>query len=265
MTKFAIVAIAIATASCADKAPPTPPDNATVQAQSALAVAAETVIIGTNDGKKIFADHVPVEHGRATIVLFHQAGSSSYEYAAIAPKLNALGYSTLVVDQRSGGNLYGPNRTVNEYGKSAASYVDALPDLEAALNWARLQGQPVILWGSSYSASLALRIAADNPTLVAAVLAFSPGEYFDDKNYARAAAAKVTVPVFVTQGKDVKEMAQSQPIFDALASGQKKMFTPSIAGVHGASTLRTDRNPTGAAENWQAVEAFLDSLKLPRT
>lgn len=265
MIKFGILGIALITASCADKAPPPPPENSTVEAQSVLAAAAQTVIIGTTDGKKIFADYVPFDHGSATIVLFHQAGSSGYEYADIAPRLNALGYSTLVVDQRSGGNLYGPNRTVIKYGKSTAQYIDALPDLEAALNWARLQGQPVILWGSSYSASLALRIAADNPTLVTAVLAFSPGEYFDDKRFVRTAAAKIKVPVFVTQGMEAKEFAQSEPIFDAVASGQKTLFRPRVGGIHGASTLRTDRNPTGASENWQAVMQFLKDLKLSRS
>lgn len=264
MMKLGISCIALLVASCADKAP-SPPDNSVAQAQSELAAAAQTVTIGTRDGKKIFADHVAVQHGRATIILFHQAGSSGYEYTDIAPKLNALGYSCLVVDQRSGGDLYGPNRTVNKYGKSATRYIDALPDLEAALNWARLQGQPVILWGSSYSGSLALRVAADNPTLVAAVLAFSPGEYFDDKDYVRAAAAKVTVPVFVTQGMEADELAQSQPVFDAVASEHKRLFKPRLAGIHGASTLRADRNSKGASENWQAVTLFLDSLRLPRS
>jgi pimeloyl-ACP methyl ester carboxylesterase len=261
--KLIILSIALLTTACVDK--PKPPENIVADAQSELAAAAQTVTIGTKDGNKIFADHVPVEHGRATIILFHQAGSSSYEYADIAPRLNALGYSTLVVDQRSGGNLYGPNRTVIKYGKSAPDYVDALPDLEAALNWARLQGQPVILWGSSYSASLALRVAADNPTLVAAVLAFSPGEYFEDKRYVRAAAARIAVPVFITQAMDARELAQSEPIFDALSSKKKTLFKPSVGGVHGSSTLRTDRNPTGYSENWRAVLQFLKALKLPRS
>jgi hypothetical protein len=31
--------------------------------------------------------------------------------------------------------------------------------------------------------------------------------------------------------------------------------------VHGSSTLRTDRDPQGADENWAAVTAFLGRLK----
>lgn len=31
-------------------------------------------------------------------------------------------------------------------------------------------------------------------------------------------------------------------------------------GVHGSSTLIMDKNPTGYAENWQAVQAFLQNL-----
>lgn len=225
-------------------------------------IARQTVVIGTSDGKKIFADHVPVAHARATIVLFHQAESSAQEYAEIAARLNAMGYSTLAVDQRSGGRMYGANRTVEQYGSSGENYVAALPDLVAALNWARLQGQPVILWGSSYSASLVLKAAAENPTLVAAVLSFSPGEYFEDKNFVRQAAAKVAVPVFVTQASTAEEVAEAKPIFDALPSNDKMFFEPKTQGVHGSSTLRADRNPKGAAENWQAVTAFLDGLGL---
>ena len=239
----------------------TQPTAPAEDARAKRLIAAETVVIGTSDGQKIFADHVPVEQARATIVLFHQAESSSYEYRGIAEKLNEAGYSTLAVDQRSGGDLYGPNRTVRKYQKSAA-YLEALPDMDAALNWARLQGPPVILLGSSYSAALSFILAADNPERVAAVLAFSPGEYFDDPALVRQAAARVHTPVLITQAKTSEEVAQSQAIFDALPGPDKTLFIPQAGGVHGASTLRPDRNPAGVAENWQAVTAFLDRLVL---
>jgi dienelactone hydrolase len=232
-------------------------------AKAELTAASETVIIGAKDGKKFVADHVPVPHARAIIVLFHQAGSSAYEYSTIAPRLNALGFSTLAVDQRSGGNLFGPNRTVARAGKSQQDYLAALPDLEAALNWARLQNSHVILWGSSYSASLIFRIAADNPDLVTALLAFSPGEYFPDKHFTSDAASDVHVPVFITCAKDAEEVSEARAIFDGMPDAKKTLFLPKIGGIHGSSTLRQDRNAAGASENWEAVTAFLGQLHLP--
>ncbi|WP_420146012.1 hypothetical protein [Sphingobium sp.] len=150
---------------------------------------------------------------------------------------------------------------MNKYRKSDQNYVDALPDIEAALNRVRLQGPPVILFGSSYSASLSLRAAADNPNLVAAVLAFSPGEYFGDPHFSRNAARDATVPVYISQSSKAEEIAQSRAIFDNL-TGTKTMFVPRNGGVHGASTLRKDRNPHGEDETWSAVLKFLQALTL---
>ncbi|SEJ97094.1 Serine aminopeptidase, S33 [Sphingobium sp. AP50] len=257
-----VVSIAIGLFLSACSAPKEDSDPAGNVAQMEMTAAAQTAIIGTEDGKKVFLDHVPVESARATIILLHQAGASGYEFKDIVPRLNAEGYSTVLVDLRSGGSLYGPNRTVNKYGKSAQNFSDALPDIEAALNWARLQGPPVILLGSSYSASLCLRVAADNPSRVAAVLAFSPGEYFPDRHFTGAAAKAVTVPVYISQSSETEEILQSKSIFDALASKQKILFVARNGSVHGASTLRSDRNPSGADENWKSMNKFLTTLSL---
>jgi pimeloyl-ACP methyl ester carboxylesterase len=263
MRKFPVFGLALALTACGSGSTRTQADALPANdAKAELAAAAETIVIGTRDGRKIYASHVPVPHARATIVLFHQAGSSSYEYTDIAPRLNEAGYSTLAVDQRSGGRLYGPNRTVIKAGKTSQTYLDALPDLEAALNWSRLQGQPVILWGSSYSAGLIFRIAADNPDRVAALLAFSPGEYFSDKHYVVDAARKVVAPVFITQAKAPDEIAAARAIFAAVPGTAKTLFMPKANGVHGSSTLRPDRNPAGAEENWRAVMTFLGQLRL---
>lgn len=58
------------------------------------------------DGLDISADLYLTSDDRATpfIVLFHEAGSSRGEYRDIAPRLNALGYNVMAVDQRAGGS-----------------------------------------------------------------------------------------------------------------------------------------------------------------
>ncbi|MDR9866068.1 hypothetical protein, partial [Pseudomonas baetica] len=90
-----------------------------------------------------------------------------------------------------------------------------------------------ILWGSSYSASLVFLLAADYPDQVKAVMAFSPGEYFDDKTMVRAAAANVKAPVFATSAQDGHEVDEARNILAAVP-GQKEQFVPKQGGVHGA-------------------------------
>jgi alpha-beta hydrolase superfamily lysophospholipase len=200
--------------------------------------------------------------GAPTILLFHQAGSGKSEYEPLGPRLAQLGYTALAIDQRSGGDLYAPpNETVQHLGHSEG-YMAVLPDMEAALAWAKQThpGAPVYVWGSSYSAALVFALAARHPHDIAAVLAFSPGEYLPDKHFVHDAARRVHVPVFIDSAADADEERNARSIYDAVASTVKEDYVPK-AGIHGSSTLRADRDPDGAAENWDAVSAFLAKLR----
>ena len=223
---------------------------------------AEPVTFASADGVKVFGDYQGSKDGsRPLILLFHQASSSLHEYDPIAPKLNQLGFDTLAIDQRSGGSLYGPNQTAAA-ARAGSDFSAAYPDLEAALKWGRANhaGQKVVAWGSSYSASLVFLLAAQHKGEVAAVLSFSPGEYFGSSSLVREAAAKVDAPVFVSSAGDSGEVGEAKRILAAAHSAQKTQYVPK-SGTHGSSSLRDDRNPRGAAENWKAVEAFLQSVK----
>jgi dienelactone hydrolase len=212
------------------------------------------------DGVTVYGKYYSAAHPKAVILLFHQAGSNSAEYASIAPRLTQEGYSALAIDQRAGGDMFGyVNQTQKEIGYNA-SYLEAVPDLEAALAYAAKQQLPIAVWGSSYSSSLVFLLAAKHPGEIKAVLAFSPGEYFDTPNMVQTFAAKVDLPIFVTSAKDKEEIAQAKIILAASPSKMKIQFIPQIAGVHGSSTLRSDRNPKGSVENWTAVLAFLNSV-----
>jgi dienelactone hydrolase len=159
------------------------------------------------------------------------------------------------------------NRTASELGKEV-DYRAALPDLEAALAWPAGQGLPArsILWGSSYSAALVFLVAASHPSAVAAVMAFSPGEYLSsdhpgDEHSVKDAAAQVQAPVFITCAQDSEEIAAARAIARAVPGSRAVQFVPKRGGVHGSSTLRRDKNPQGGEENWQAVEKFLAGLR----
>jgi dienelactone hydrolase len=211
-----------------------------------------------NDGVTVYGTLYRAAKPRAVILLFHQAGSGRGEYVSIAPRLVAAGYTALAIDQRAGGTLYGKNETAAALGKEAG-YLDARPDLQAALDWAETQKLPVILWGSSYSSALIFPLAANNPGKVRALLSFSPGEYFDGALAIGPAAGKVTVPVFVTTAGTPAEIATAQSIVAAIPPGKAIVYVPK-AGVHGSSTLIATKNPAGAEANWRAVFAFLKAV-----
>ena len=76
-----------------------------------------------------------------------------------------MGYNVLAIDQRSGQTINGiENKTVGSAvtaGKTTR-FIDAKPDITAAVDWVKNKyNRNVILWGSSYSACLALMIAAE--------------------------------------------------------------------------------------------------------
>jgi len=219
----------------------------------------EPLTLKAADGVVIHGVYYKAPHPKALILLFHQAGSGKGEYASIGPRLVSAGYSAMAIDQRSGGELFGTNETVAALPKSAG-YLEAKPDLEAALAWGQAQKLPIAIWGSSYSSSLVFVIAAEHPDTVKAVLAFSPGEYFDDKTMIGNAAKKVTVPVFVTSANSADEINAAHAIISQSPSATKVQYIPKSGGVHGSSTLLPVRNQTGAEANWGAVLSFLGKV-----
>jgi dienelactone hydrolase len=227
-------------------------DSACAKASEAV----QPVALNASDGVKVHGALYEAAKPKALILLFHQAGSSKDEYATIAPRLREAGYSALAIDQRSGGGLYGTNETANELGRKA-DYLEARPDMQAALDWAQQRKLPIILWGSSYSSALIFPLAAGDPQGVIALLAFSPGEYFDDKRMIRAAAAKLEVPAFIASTNSQEEVGEADPIMAALPRNASNVRYAPERAVHGSSMLIAKRNPEGAEAGWRAVLAFL--------
>jgi dienelactone hydrolase len=222
--------------------------------------AREQVTLTASDGVRLYGDFYPTgTKSDPYILLFHQAGSNRAEYGPIAPRLVELGFNCLAIDQRSGGDMWDQqNETVRHVGHNG-EYSEVLKDMEAALAWAKSSGNnsKVLVWGSSYSAALVFLLAAQHPDEIAGVLAFSPNEYLDRKHAVHDAASKITVPIFVTSAKDRDEIDAAKSILASAPAQQKTLFVPHIAGVHGSSTLRADKNRAGESENWRAAEDFL--------
>lgn len=235
---------------------------------TALAADSHSISFKSADDLLISADSYSPHDSEKTpvIFLFHQAGSSRGEYNEIAPRLNQLGFNCIAVDLRSGEYSRGKdNETAIRAGKKdlPTRYADALPDIIAALQYARKQYRhsKVIAWGSSYSASLVLKVAGDQPQLVDGVIAFSPGEYFahqgKSKTWIRDAAQNIKTPVFITSSKN--EAGDWQPIYETIDTTSKQRFVPKMAGKHGSKALWKKYDDSAAY--WNAVTKFLDRYK----
>ena len=239
-------------------------------ATGAVPARAEAIKLQAADGVAVYAEvwRAPDRPGGAkppVIIAFHQAGANHAEYGPIAPRLVAAGFTVLAIDQRAGGDMFGaPNRTVAALGRQT-QFRAVLPDLEAALLWGHqaAAGAPVIAIGSSYSAALVFLLAARHPGALAAILAFSPGEYLDGPEVVHQAAAQIQIPVLVDSARAPDEIAAAKSLLDAVSAAGKVQIVPHAGGVHGASTLRTDRDPAGAEENWRGVLAFLAPFAKP--
>lgn len=223
----------------------------------------KTINFTATDGLAVTADlYMTDDENAPLIILYHQAGFSRGEYRAIAPRLNALGFNCLALDQRSGGEV---NGVKNETHREAAGqdkgtkYVDAVPDIEGGYLYAKneLNAKNIIVWGSSYSAALVFYLAGKYPGAIHGILAFSPGEYFKINGKTIAFyASKVSCPVFVTSSK--REYKQWKGIYEAVPA-DRYFFLPKATGYHGSRALWPVHK--GNDEYWKAVNDFLQRLK----
>jgi pimeloyl-ACP methyl ester carboxylesterase len=226
----------------------------------------EEVMFQASDGVNVHADLYATGDKSAPIVLlFHQAGSNARaEYGSIVPRLIEHGYNVLAVDQRSGGTrLGGVNRTASAFDGGSPSYCDAYPDLEGALAFVIASGfdGPHVVWGSSYSAALVIRLAAEHPEEVSGVLAFSPAsgdpmgackpgpflENLETPTLALRPASEMENPRVQAQLEQFQELGHATYVAEN--------------GVHGSSMLSPERVEGSVEATWIAVEEFLAQVE----
>ncbi|MFT4525495.1 MAG: dienelactone hydrolase [Bacteroidia bacterium] len=218
------------------------------------------VIFPSKDGLTMYADLYETDKSHPYIVLLHMARSSRGEYREIAKRLNKLDLNCMAVDLRSGRERnYVPNETnalATKLGLNTR-FLDSEPDIMTAIDNAyAIGGKPIILFGSSYTASLALKYAKEN-SKIKAVVAFSPGEYFGKDLNVEEAVAGLNKPTFIASSATEKEVTE------AIASGVSKSklitYIPPIGGKHGSESLNPD-----CEENhvyWIQMINFLQNVK----
>lgn len=224
-----------------------------------ISIGQEKVFFTSSDGLEITADFYQADPFQPYVIFMHQARSSRGEYKEIAPRFVKMGYNCLVVDLRSGGEMnFVQNETANRANEENLpnSMIDARRDVAAAIDYAfKASGRQVILFGSSYSATLALEESKSDPK-VQAVIAFSPGEYFPGHSV-KETLNGLRKPYFVTGSLN------EQPYIEELMSGANSeagiIFAPKDGqGRHGASTLWKEE--PAASEYWLALIMFIRSL-----
>lgn len=224
---------------------------------SALAQAQppQELVLRASDGLPVYATFYASSPSRPVILLFHQTNSNRGEYATIAPELVRWGFNALAIDQRSGGGMWNRmNQTKLALGREAG-FLEAWPDLEAALAWAKTRPfRRILVWGSSYSAAMVMLLAAQHPE-VAGVIAFSPGEYLGQPNLVQMAATRVQVPLFFTSARF--EAGWVADLLQAAPSQDKTHFVPKDFGLHGSQVL----NSIYQEEYWAALRPFLVRMR----
>jgi dienelactone hydrolase len=218
----------------------------------------KTVKFSSADELAITADLYVIDESRPYILLCHQAGYSRGEYREIAVKLNGIGFNCMAIDQRSGNKV---NAVENETAKGAMranlsrQYGDAEQDILAGIDYLQeLAKAPIIIWGSSYSASLALKVGNSNE-MVRAIIALSPGEYIRGTNIAEAAKG-ILVPLFVTSSQS--EALEVSNLVAGVTGSNKVQFVPTGKGKHGSKALWSENE--GHEEYWSALVEFLAKL-----
>ena len=226
--------------------------------------AGEEITFVTRDGVTAYADLYAARAGREAplVLLFHQAGSNARaEYGEIVPRLLREGFGVLAVDARGGGGARfgGVNRTVAALGDSSAALCDAYAEMEGALRAVSERGftSSRFAWGSSYTAALAIRLAAEHPAELAGALAFSPasGEPMrgcEPEPY----LTRLRVPLFAARPERELSVGWIARQLDTLRAAGARTYV-AANGAHGSSMLAASRVQGSVEEHWGAVLSFL--------
>jgi dienelactone hydrolase len=225
--------------------------------------AQQFVTFKSSDNLTISADFYETETvSKKWMIMCHQEEYSRGEYKEIAQRMIKLNYNCLAIDLRSGNEVnYVTNETAGEaksLGKSQtllSCEIDILSAIEYVLS--REKDAEIVLFGSSFSASLCLKMAKERPD-IKAVIAFSPGEFFSPQISIKKAISGLSIPIYV--GCTGSEFVYVKELFSNVKPQKLIIFRPEKAdGLHGAKTLWWE-SPT-RNEYWLSLLFFLNSLQ----
>ena len=220
----------------------------------------DTVEFPSGDGLMMAAVIYEIDSTSPVVVMCHQARMSNYEYAEIAPKLNQMGYNCIALDLRSGGTMETHENITFNHAKEKnlpTGYLDSEQDILAGLNYAYERWhQPVILWGSSFSAGLCLKIGTTNDK-VREIIAYSPGEYYEGKMSLKESIQGLNKPTYITSTE--KEAAAIEKIISDIPAGVITQYFPDMKGTHGSKALWSTDQSSG--DYWESITEWIGKNK----
>jgi hypothetical protein len=204
----------------------------------------EVVYFYSADSSKIRGDLYLRDYNLPFMILCHDETADRDEFSGIAPRLLNLNYNCLAIYLGNGGSHNFSPEGAREGLRAAIAYVG------------RFNRLPVILFGSSRSASLCLLESAGNP-LIRAIVAFSPGEYFQPRIAMSDVMVKIRQPVFISGTRS--EFRYLQKMVEKRPEDEVTLFQPEKGnGVHGAAAL--SGNDITRDEYWFALLMFFRKL-----
>lgn len=217
------------------------------------------VTFKASDHLTVTADYYETEiESSKFMILAHQADYSRGEHKESSQRLIKLGFNCLAVDLRIGGEVnYVQNETAKE-AKNAnvgRSYLDAEKDIIAAIEYAKSlsDSAEIFLFGSSFSASICLKIAKERSD-VKAVIAFSPGEFFENQLNVKETIRGLNTPTFVACPQS--EFTFVSDIVSGVSPNKLTIFKPERGdGLHGSKSLWWESSTRN--EYWLALLFFL--------
>ncbi len=223
----------------------------------------EIVSFSASDGLSITADvYETFEPSNKYMLLFHQEDGSRGEFQQIAKRLVKLDFNCVAVDLRYGNEVNFINNETAMLAKSgdfAVSMTECEKDILATINYVRSlnPNAELFIFGSSFSASLCLKVATDSSSLFKAVIAYSPGEFFADMNMSEY-VKNLKTPMYVACNRT--EYSYVSAIVKNVATQKKVVFRPEKnTKEHGAKSLWWESE--GNESFWLSLLFFLKDFK----
>jgi len=251
-------ALAISIASCGTSEVTEHATNDTDTVATSDTTALDDAVTTENTPSYKHDEYLVTDNSKGFLLLCHQAGWSRGEYMETAPLFNDLGYSCMAIDQRSGNEVNGvTNIVASMFDQDSTTYVDAIPDIEFAIDKAyEKNGGPIILVGSSYSSALVL-LVGNRSDKVKAIVSFSPGEYFEGLSITDS-LANLSKPLWITSS--VPENEALVELVSKANSNLVTLFKPETGeGNHGSRALYAAHETH--EEYWTSLKAFLATIE----
>ena len=220
----------------------------------------QKVTFMAEDDLEVTADLYEIDDAFPYVLLFHQSGSSRGEFLETAVRITKFGYNCLAVDLRFGEEEnYIRNETAiqSKERNIPNGMLDCRKDIRAAIRYvSELSGKNMVLLGSSFSASLCLVLGKESPE-VDAVIAFSPGEFFQSDLNLQMELENYPKPVFAAGMK--REQPYLEEMFLLVPDDKKTIFIPDTdEGQYGAKALWTSND--SSFEYWLGLLVFFKSI-----